>query len=84
MRWGDEIKSLLRAYRPSPDTIIGPDRRFRHPEEQAEVEYRVVVYAGQVERWGRIIRWLPWRGSGQSLSTPTFAGKCAITGAKMK
>jgi hypothetical protein len=47
------------------DTIIGADRRLRHPATQAEIEYRVGVYANQVEQHGRI-SWLPRRGSGLS------------------
>ena len=67
MRWGDEFKSLLRAYRPAPDTIIGPGRRFREPEVQAEIDQRIVLYTQDVEQHGRITRWLPRRGSGQSV-----------------
>ena len=58
MRWNDEINSLGKAFRPRPDSPIGRGRRFRDPDEQAEVEYRVAVYAKQVERRGRITRWL--------------------------
>lgn len=42
---------------------IGPDRRFRDPAEQAEVERRVAIYAEQIEQTGSIT-WLPPRGSG--------------------
>jgi len=67
MRWGDETKSLHKAYRPVPDTIIGPDSRLRHPAVQAEIECRVAIYADQVEQHGHIGRkWLPYRGSGKS------------------
>jgi hypothetical protein len=67
MRFGDEFKSLHKAYRPTPDIIIiGRGRRFRDPDEQAEVESRVAFYAKLVEKRGRITpRWLPWRGNGQ-------------------
>ncbi len=47
------------------DTIIGSDRRLRHPATQAEIEACVAVYADHVERYGRI-EWLPRRGSGKS------------------
>ena len=67
MRWGGEPTSLHKAYRPVPGTIIGPDRRLRHPAVQAEVERRVSMYARQVEQHGRITRWLPARGSGESV-----------------
>jgi hypothetical protein len=67
MRWGDETRSLHKAFRPAPDTIIGPDRRLRHPAVQEEIELRVDIYAEQVERYGRIGRWLPRRGSGRSV-----------------
>ena len=67
MRWADETKSLHKAYRPVPDTIIGSDSRLRHPAVQAEIECRVGIYAYQVEQHGRIGRkWLPRRGSGKS------------------
>ena len=56
-----------KAYRPVPDKIIGPDCRLRDPALQAEIERRVEIYAEQVERQGRITRWLPWRGSGRSV-----------------
>ncbi len=50
---------------PLADTIIGSDRRLRHPAVQVEIECRVGVYANQVEQYGRM-RWLPKRGSGKS------------------
>ena len=56
-----------KTHRPAPDTIIGPDRRFRDPAVQAEIERRVEVYAKEVEQQGHITRWLPMRGSGQSV-----------------
>ena len=67
MRFGDEFKSLHKAYRPSSCiTLSGRGRRFRDPDEQAEVESRVTFYAKLVEKRGRITpRWLPWRGDGQ-------------------
>ncbi len=33
---------------------------MRHPSEQAEIDRRVAIYAGQVERTGRF-SWLPHR-----------------------
>jgi hypothetical protein len=66
MSFGDEFKSMHTAFRPSSCiTLSGRGRRFRDPDEQAEVESRVAVYATQVEKRGRITRWLPWRGNGQ-------------------
>ena len=60
----DGFRLYQKAFRPKPDLPIGRGRRFRDPDEQAEVEYRIAVYAGQVERRGRIIHWLRWRGNG--------------------
>jgi len=54
----DGFRLFQKAFRPKPDEAIGRGRRFRDPDEQAEVEYRVGVYAGQVKRRGRITRWL--------------------------
>jgi hypothetical protein len=54
----EDLGPLQRARRPVPDVDIGRGRRFRDPDQQAEVEYRVAVYAKQVERRGRITRWL--------------------------
>jgi hypothetical protein len=62
----DGFRLYQKAFRPKPDTIIGPDRRFRDPAVQAEIERRVAVYAEQVARQGAITRWLPRRGNGQS------------------
>lgn len=69
MHWDErEIPKLLlkpiKARRPVADGIIGPNRRFRHPAVQAEIERRVAIYARQVEQTGQIT-WLPYRGSGQ-------------------
>ncbi len=57
----------IRGYLPAPlaDTIIGANRRLRHPAVQEEIERRVAIYADQVEQHGRIT-WLPRRGSGES------------------
>jgi len=49
-----------------PDTIIGADRRLRHPAVQAEIELRVSIYTKQVEEQG-YISWLPHRCSGISV-----------------
>jgi hypothetical protein len=51
---------------PFPDTILGADSRLRDPAVQAEVELRVALYGGQFERYGKITKWLPRRGSGKS------------------
>jgi hypothetical protein len=59
MNWDeDELRLYQKAYRPKPQEAIGRGRRFRDPDEQAEIEYRVDLYAKQVERRGRITRWL--------------------------
>jgi len=68
---GDETTSLHKAYRPGLTTVIPPDKRLRHPAVQAEIEFRVTAYAEQVEKYGHIKKWLPWRGSGQSASEAT-------------
>ena len=68
MNWDeDEFRLYQKAYRPKTQEVIGPDRRFRDPAEQAEIDSRVEAYAKDVEQQGRITRWLPWRGSGQSV-----------------
>ena len=54
----DGFRLYQKAYRPKPEEATGPDRRFRDPDEEAEVEYRVDVYAKPVERRGRTTRWL--------------------------
>ncbi len=62
--------SLDRAMRPSQamtppqSTKIGR-RRYRTPEERAEIRRRVAIYERQVEHLGRIV-WLPPRGAGVS------------------
>jgi hypothetical protein len=67
MNWDeDRFRLYQKAYRPKPHEAIGRGRRFRDPEEQAEVDRRVEVYAKEVELLGRITRWLPRRGSGGS------------------
>ena len=66
MPWDEEEDEMLlptKARRPRPDTIVGPDRKYRHPAVQAEIERRVKTYAEQVQRNGRIA-WLPRLGSG--------------------
>jgi hypothetical protein len=68
MRWDEEEDhdGHVKAHRPAvADAIVGPDRRFRHPAVQAEVERRVGIYTLQVERDG-FITWLPHKGEGQS------------------
>jgi hypothetical protein len=62
----DGFRLYQKAYRPKPVEAIGTDRRFRHPEEQAEIERRVEILAEQIEKNGRFTRRLPRRGSGQS------------------
>ena len=67
MNWDEGgFRLYQKAYRPKPQEAIGRGRRFRDPEEQAEVDRRVEVYAKEVEQQGRITRWLPRRGSGES------------------
>jgi hypothetical protein len=65
-RDGDGFRLYQKAYRPKPEEATGPDRRFRHPEEQAEIESRIAIYAEQIEKHGRFTRRLPKKGSGQS------------------
>ena len=65
MRVGDDDLMLpQKAFRPVPDTDIGRGRRFRDPDEQSEIETRVVFYTKLVAERGHITRWLPRRGNG--------------------
>ena len=67
MNWDEDGFSLYqKAYRPRPQEIIGPGRRFRDLDEHEEIEHRVAMYAVQVEQRGRITHWMPSRGSGKS------------------
>ena len=61
-----EFRLYQKAYRPKPEEAIGPDRRFCHPEEQAEIDNRVRILAEQFEKSGKFTRRLSRRGSGQS------------------
>jgi hypothetical protein len=66
MRWDEEEQNPvlpIKGWRPVAETIIGPECRFRHPAEQAEVERRVAIYARQVEELG-VLTWLPRKGEG--------------------
>ncbi len=63
----EETDSAGRAIRPStalPPRPVTCSPRMRHPQEQMEIERRVVIYARQVERTGQIA-WLPHRGEGR-------------------
>ncbi|MFB3894497.1 MAG: hypothetical protein ACE15C_21050 [Phycisphaerae bacterium] len=53
----------VKAIRPMADGMIGPAKRFRDPDEQAEVERRIAIYARQVEEHG-VITWLNRKGTG--------------------
>ena len=61
----DGFRLYQKAFRPKPEEATGPDRRFRDPDEQAEVESRIAVYAQQIQKRGRM-KWLPGHGRGES------------------
>ena len=62
-------RSVDTAIRPSQAMLRrksqGDSPRLRAPQEQAEIDRRVAIYAKQVEETGRIT-WLPHRGEGES------------------
>jgi hypothetical protein len=62
-----EIESLDRAFRPSqasPPRPVASYSRLRSPQQQAEIDQRVAMYAAQVEQQG-FITWLPMRGANE-------------------